>query len=160
MRLPKILLIAVLFVVGCSKDDDPEPEIRTQGFSIEVKKNERLSTGEIKAQSANISVIHVWKADNKNLSIKSTTDAIKGFAFDNSTSQSVKSEYTYFSSYAFENVDPGKYFVFVRLGNDPGVSFAYSYTNFELGAGSAAQLKKTFTTKAIPGSYEEWNKAE
>lgn len=154
-----LLLFAIAFF-ACSKNDKKELDVKS-GFIIDIKTNSSLSTGQIISNPSSIGVIHVWKADSKNFEISSSSDAIQGYAFDKISQTSIKSDYTSFSSHFTSQVLPGKYFVYVTLdGSEDYGKFAYSFTTFEVAKGEIATLTKTFTTKRVSLSFEDWNATE
>jgi hypothetical protein len=59
-----------------------------------------------------------------------------------------------------QTVPPGRYFVYVTITANGYGQFAKSYSYFDVTKGNYNQLKKTFTTYAYTGSYEDWNKTE
>ncbi len=157
-----VLLLAILLLSCSKKDSTTEPETK-EGYIIDVKKNRKLTTGEIVAENTQVSVIHVWKIEgNNNVTIKNPFDAITGFAFDNTANKSVKANYTYvYKSHVSEQVPVGNYLVYVQLDESVGVGRqAYTYTTFQVKKGEFENLNKVFTSKVTTGSYEAWDKKE
>lgn len=163
MKKHLLLLLSVITFLSCSKSEGESTPIESKaGYIIHVKRNSKLSTGEIVANYTKAAAVHVWKAEERSFSIASLTDAINGYAFDNVTKASVKSDYTYIStSDVSQNVDPGKYFVFVVLPEQSsGGSFAYSHTVFEVRKADVVTITKIFSTSTKPLTFENWDKQD
>lgn len=156
------MVMLTIWLFSCSKDSEQQNANETQsGFILDVKKNEKLSTGEIVEKNTEIWAIHVWKANKADFEIRSTSEAVNGYAYDKITSKSIKSDIFSVISPLEKKVEPGRYFVFVTLGYNVGNGrLAYSYTNFEVIKGDIAFVKKVFTTQVGSRDYEEWNKKE
>ncbi len=114
------------------KDSTTEPETK-EGYIIDVKKNRKLTTGEIVVGNIQVAVIHVWKIEGNN-NVKIGNDVILGFAYDHTANKSVKANYTYVNtSHVAEQVPVGKYLVYVLLDNSIGMGrLAYSHTTFQV----------------------------
>lgn len=147
-------MFAVL-LFSCGKKDNPKPETNT-GFSVVVKQNSKLSTGQVVAKDVN-SVIMVWKADGKDFDVNGT-DFIEGYALDKNSGTSFKYDYSA-NNIISQKAPNGRYFVYVVITADGYGQFAHSYTYFNV-SDNYVQLSKTFTTNANTLSFEDWNKSE
>lgn len=159
-QLLLLLILPIMILSSCSKSSDSTPIVGKSGYIIHVKKNSTLSTGQLVANDTKAAAIQVWKADGRTFSITSPTDAVSGYAYDSVTKTSVKSDYTYVSSFdVTNNVDPGDYFVFVILPEQTSGtgSFAYSYTNFTVKKGEVITLTKIFSSSSIGLKFQDWN---
>lgn len=156
------LLLPAILITSCSKSSDPKPTESKSGFILYVKKNSKLSTGELVANNIKAGAIHVWKADGKDLSITSSTDAINGFAYDSKTKTSVKANYTYVNTFTeSKETEPGQYFAFVILdGSLSSGKLAYSYTNFTVKKGEFNMVTKIFASSTTTASFQDWNKQD
>lgn len=162
-QLLLLLLLPAVLSASCSKSESESTPVESKpGYIIHVKRNDKLSTGELVANYTKAAAIHVWKADNKDFLISSITDGVSGYAYDNTTKASIKADYTYVSSSdVTQNVDPGKYFVFVILPEQSnGGSFAYSHKTFEVKKGDVITLTKIFSTSTKSLSFEDWDKQD
>lgn len=158
-----LFLLPAILLMSCSKSESESTPIESNpGYIIHVKRNTKLSTGELVADYTKAAAIHVWKADGKEFSIASITDGVNGYAYDNFTKSSIKSDYTYVStSDVTQNVDPGKYFVFVILPEQSnGGSFAYSHKTFEVKKADVITLTKIFGTSTTSLTFQEWDKQD
>ncbi len=156
-----LIFCLALFLFACDKKDSSEPVLQS-GFILDVKKNEKISTGEVKEMNVSGAVVHVWKTGNDDVRIKNSSDATLGSAYNYTQSKSISSDFRFVTSYRIsQNVDPGKYLIFVLLDdtNSSG-KFAYSWTAFEVKQGDITNLKKVFTSRAITAAFEDWNKTE
>jgi hypothetical protein len=157
-----IFAILMLLFLSCTKYERKQRQTpNPTGFSIDIRINDKSSTGEVTERTAPVAMIHVWKSDNRNFHIISVGAAIDGYATDKISDRLVSAYYTSLSTPAFQNATEGKYFVFVILDDSPSVGkFAYSYTPFEVIKGQRTELKKTFTTRIANNQFEEWNASE
>lgn len=157
-----LFLLPSIMITSCSKSSDAAPTESKSGFILYVKKNSKLSTGELVASNLKAGVIHVWKADGKNFSITSSTDAINGYAYDNITKTSIKSNYTYVNTFTeSQDADPGQYFVFVILDSSlSSGKLAYSYTTFTVKKGEFNTTTKIFASSTTSLSFQEWSKQD
>lgn len=152
-----ILFITVAAFASCKKDevikDDPKPT----GFSLNIYLQDKLSTGETIDRSQK-AFINVWKADGKDFEVKSSLDALSGYAYDKTSDKSIKADYQTFGSHYGGQYPPGKYFVYVMLPEMeiPG-SFAYSYTTFEVKSEQWTDLKKVFPYGTTSLNFDPWN---
>lgn len=154
------MLLPFMALNGCKKSEGVRIPNKS-GFIIYVKKNTKLSTGELVANNTKAGAIHVWKSDGKDFEISSTNDAINGFAYDKISKKSIKADYTYVSTFTeSKETDAGKYFIFVILDNNQsnGGNLAYSYTNFTIDPEKFPIVTKTFASSTIAGSFQDWNK--
>ena len=71
--MTRIIIPALIFVfASCSKEERKQRlNLHPTGYAIEIGINEKTSDGQIIEHDAPVSVIHVWKADNKNYVILS-----------------------------------------------------------------------------------------
>lgn len=151
-----LIILSVILLASCGKDD-PEPEPKVSNVSVTVYKQNRLSTGEFTNYRIN-SIIHIWKGDN--LTIKSSTDAVQGFAYDNTAQKSVSSTYSTTDSHFYiKDVPPGKYLIFVMDVATSGFGkLASSHTTFTVNKGEDVELNKIFSYNVSSAGSEEWNK--
>ena len=157
-----IFPVLMLLFVSCTKYER-KPRQRTDftGFSIDVRINDKLSTGQIIENPAPIAIMHVWKADNKNYEILSVADAVDGYATDKTSDRLESASYHLLDASVSLRTTAGKYFAFVILDESPSVGkFAYSYTSFEVINGEKTTLTKTFTSRASNAQFEDWYATE
>ena len=151
-----LIILSAIFFASCGKKDE-EPEPKTSNVSVTVYKQNRLSTGEFTNYRVN-SIIHIWRGDN--LTIKSSTDAVQGFAYDNTAQKSVSSTYSTTDSHLYiKNVPPGKYLIFVMDVSTSGFGkLASSHTEFNVNQGEDVELNKIFSYNISSAGSEDWNK--
>ena len=157
------LFAVICYLTGCSKGNSREPDVRKATISVVVKKNEKLSSGAIEEKDVPVSVIHIWKTNaTSDIRIKSYSDAATGYAYNYTTSQPVKADYTFSGTSTInQEVEPGYYQIYIRLGDNIGNgSLAYSHVIFLVAKGDNYPLKKVFTTHVTTASYEEWGAVE
>jgi hypothetical protein len=157
-----IFPILMLLFLSCTKYERKQRQrINPTGFSIEVKINDKLSTGQIIERDAPVAMIHVWKSNNRNFVVKSVGQAVDGYATDLISDRLESAYYTSLSSPASDRATEGKYFVFVMLDESPSTGkFSWSYTTFEVIKGEQTDLKKTFTSHVSNNQFEEWHAFE
>jgi hypothetical protein len=157
-----IFPVLMLLFVSCTKHER-KPRQRTDftGFSVDVGINDKSSTGQIIENPAPVSIIHVWKANNKQFEIIKVSDAVDGYATEMTSGRLESASYHLRGSSVSQRTTEGKYFVFLMLDESPSIGkFAYSYTTFEVIKGEKTTLKKTFTSRVGNTLFEDWNASE
>jgi hypothetical protein len=143
MKKALLMVMLTIWLFSCSKGSKPQNTNEAQsGFILDIKKNEKLATGEIVEKNTEIWAIHIWNANKADFEIRSTSDALNGYAYDKITGKSIKSDIFSVISPLEKKVEPGRYFVYVSLGYNVGNSrLAYSYTNFDVKKGDISIIK-------------------
>jgi hypothetical protein len=162
MKRSLLLLLSIFTLASCSKSDSAPVE-DVSGFTIAVKRNTKSSTGVLTANNANAAAIHIWKADGKDLSVKSVAEAAQGNAYDNTAKAYVTADYTFVNtSSETQNVAPGNYFIFVILDNNQtgGGNLAFSYTTFTVKEGEITNATKIFASSTTNAAYQLWSKQD
>lgn len=126
---------------------------------LKVSKQELAGAGQFTAQPTP-AIIHVWKAENREFDVPaSASDIYLGFAHDKVSKTSYTADYGAVGSAMNEEIEPGKYFIYVLLNKSANTgSLAHSYTYFEIKEGQKLNLKKTFAYNVGTEQYEDWNK--
>ncbi len=78
--MKRILLVLTCYLCFCScSKKDSENNTAPTGFSISIKQNNLLSTGQIVEKDIS-TLITVWNADNKDFDLNKTSDLQSGYA--------------------------------------------------------------------------------
>jgi hypothetical protein len=88
MKKTLLGLLLVIGIASCGKKDSPEPE-KPSGFSVSVKQNSTLQTGQIIVKDV-ACIIMVWKANGKDFDLSKTMDMAGGYALDKNSNVSFK----------------------------------------------------------------------
>lgn len=157
-QLLTLLVLPAMLIASCSKSESDVTTDVKSSFNISVKKNYKLSTGEVMHGSATVGILNVWKIDNKNIVIDNTSDAISGFALDQDTKKSVSADYTTSSANFQSECEPGKYLVFVILSQYAADGkLAHSDTTFVVNKGENAIVSKNFNSYSSSVGRQNWS---
>lgn len=153
--MKKILFLITIIAVTASCSKEPESVNGVLNFSCYTQK--KLSTGEYVEQPFKVAVLQIWDANNRDLEIKSSTDAVSGYAYDKISGKSVQSIYTGADLYNYKNeMKQGEYFIFVLTDQNSIPYFAWSYKYFSVYKGETIELKKVFSPTATSLMYDPW----
>ncbi|HMR18389.1 MAG TPA: hypothetical protein PKA53_03735 [Sphingobacterium sp.] len=153
--MKKLFFVLLLFTfVACSKDKENSVEDTTGTVTLKFVKNKTLSNGSVVEENFKMSVVQVWKADNKELKWGGTGDG--EYALEESTGSVFKADYQY-SNLDLKNISlpAGKYFVAAVSGLIESPIAAHTYTHFNVKKGENVIVQKNVTGMKFY-SYNAW----
>lgn len=156
MKKLMLLFSLLAFTVACSSDDEISATTNEGTLFFTSYEKYKLSTGEEQERKIKVAAIMIWNADGKDFDfVKSNSDILKGFVWDNISNQSYKYNYVtmYTDTYSLK-LKPGKYAIFVQYDKDKG--YDQSYTHFEVKSGEMTDLKKYHKSQPIGSYYAPW----
>lgn len=148
-----LILLSIISFLSCDKKADLPAAPTTGKYYFSFYEYATLSTNEQVEVPQQISLLYIWKSDNKDFTFKNIRDL--GYAFDQISNKSIKYDYISINLYSeIGDLLPGKYFV-MALTDNTYPKYRYSYTNFEIIAGKVTSIKKIFVGR-ISLDYEIW----
>lgn len=156
MRNVLYTLLILLFITACKEEDTPSPKTR---YDIEVRKQIKDSAGKVTAKPT-LALIYMWPSEGRDFDVSASgSDVYAGAVYDKNSGTLVTAKYGAVGAVMNEEVEPGKYFVYVTLPkSSEQSSLVHSYTYFELKEGETLEVRKTFGYSLTPGQFEEWGK--
>ncbi|MES2430997.1 MAG: hypothetical protein V4556_08670 [Bacteroidota bacterium] len=151
MRSLTLISLCSIFLFSCTKEST---DVKKGRYSFIAKYNTTLSTGEIVETPQQIAFLFIWKADGRDFEIKS--DISSGYAYDRTSSTSIKYDIAKVNRLSIlEEIEPGRYFIYIVTPIDFFPTGMYSYTYFDIQPNTTTALKKVFLTRANY-VYEPW----
>jgi hypothetical protein len=143
-----VYLLLAVSLFACEKEEE------ITDLSIWVSKENKLFTDEIKSLPLE-ALIQVFDAAGKDLEIKSTSDLIQGYVWDNNSKKSIRASFIAIDNMGSFRVPYGEYYVVVINVSEDNPRYAYSYMTTKIKTPQRI-LRKVFTLECKSNEFEEW----
>lgn len=144
--MKQILLLLCLAALSCKKSNN-EPSDPQSRFTFECY------YGNVKQP---IGVMMIWDAAGRDF-VFNASGVRNGELYDNNSRSNVRylKAYSYPSQFMTDNINEGRYFVYISTPMDDFPMGMYSYKYFLVSKGESVSLKKVFSIQANFG-YDPW----
>lgn len=151
-----LLLICLIFAIGCSKSDDGISKTKDSGLMFYSYEKYKLNTGEEKEKDLDFEMVRIWDANGKDFDFEKsgTTDVLEGYLWDKKTNKSHQSiDLKLGGSHYITKLNQGKYVIFILYKANK--NYTQSYSEFEV-KDDYIKIKKYFKPRVVGNLYAEW----